>query len=209
MIEWLLDLIFPKVCSSCGSEGHYFCAPTSKSKPIIEFYPRPKRGWYLDGLIAAAPYHDQSLRQAIHTLKYERVPEVAKQLGEWMVASLRSRIDPNGVIVPVPLHPRRLIFRGFNQATLLAQPFALAGFEVVEALERRIDTVPQVELKRSKRAANVAAAFSPTSRVRELRQKAVFLLDDVATTGNTLNAAAKVLKAAGAKKVFGLVVARD
>ncbi|MDD5606052.1 MAG: hypothetical protein PHR51_01880 [Patescibacteria group bacterium] len=104
------------------------------------------------------------------------------------------------MIVPVPLHPRRLVMRGYNQAELLASYLG----DVHNVLKRTRRTLSQTGLSRARRVANVASAFVC---VRPVASEIV-LVDDVATTGATLNECAKVLKDAGARRVWGLVVAR-
>lgn len=209
IIDWMIDLVFPKNCSRCGQEGHYFCLIKKEPKPIIEFYSRLKKGWHLDGLMAATSYDNEPVRQAVHWLKYDRVADVATDLGKWMVNQLGVFINTDAVIVPVPLHKKRLVYRGFNQANLLTMAFEQAGWEAVEALIRHKNNSPQVELKRSERSLNIVNVFGPSKSINRVNAKIVFLLDDVATTGSTLNAAAKMLKKHGARKVFGLVAARD
>lgn len=205
-LNWLLDLIFPKLCTNCGKEGHYFCDINYKSEPSVEYF-KPKRGWYLDGILSGADYNTDFIAQAIQTMKYHRIPEIAKDLGNWLNQRLGGRIAPTAILIPVPLHPARATQRGFNQALLVAQSFG--RWPVVEALRRRVNTIPQVELSRSKRRTNVAQVFAPTPAIAQVVDEVVVLIDDVITTGSTLNSAAKVLKKHGARKVFGLVVARD
>lgn len=200
---------FPKICSRCSKEGHYICFPQISSEPIVEFYPKKRRGFYLDGLIAADDYRSGPLREAIHNMKYGRVKEIGRILGDQLAASADKFIDRKAVVVPVPLHQKRLRERGFNQAKILAESFGKAGWELAEALTRKRATAVQIDLDRPKRRQNVAGAFAKAPAIVQIHGKTVVLIDDVATTGATLNSCAKVLKWHGAAKVFGLVVARD
>ena len=111
-------------------------------------------------------------------------------------------------IVPVPLHPRRIRDRGYNQSLLLAKELAkLTGLDLEEKLLVRIkDTRPQVGSSRSNRRLNLEGSFRCE---RGVSGKTLILLDDVATTGSTLSACAAALKAAGATTVWGLALARE
>lgn len=206
LISLILDLVFPKICSRCGGEGHYLCSETQPSKPLVEFFSARKRGWYLDGIIAAYSYTNEPVRQAIHRMKYNRIPELATVLGQELKNQAGGLFDLSGIVVPVPLHRKRLAERGFNQAALIATQLP---FSLIEALIRTRSTSPQIDLKRPQRRLNMIDAFGPSPAINEVTRKTVFVVDDVATTGATLNACAKVLKAHGAAHVFGLVVARD
>jgi len=118
------------------------------------------------------------------------------------------------IVIPVPLHKFRENWRGFNQAVLLGREFARRfGFKFSDRiLERAVDTRPQVELKGKKRRENVKGAFSLNSgiesRGKMLSQRQLLLIDDVWTTGSTLRECGKVLKKAGAGKVWALTLAR-
>ena len=114
------------------------------------------------------------------------------------------------LVVPVPLHPWRRLRRGYNQAELLARPLAAAlGLPLRIALVRHRFAPPQSRLPRQRRLANVQDVFrSPRRHRRHLRGRHVLLVDDVATTGATLDAAARALLAAGTRTVIALTLAR-
>ena len=141
----------------------------------------------------------------IQSLKYQRRLTSASYLAQSFIQLVdQSRPD---LIVPVPLAPARLAHRGFNQAIELASPLAkhfnipLARTQVF----RCRDTVPQVSLPRKERAENIRDAFECRA---DLTGKVVWVVDDVMTTGATLNELARVLKAHGAERVENFVVAR-
>ncbi len=115
---------------------------------------------------------------------------------------------PGDVLTPVPLHPRRLRSRGYNQSALLAKELSKQlGLEVDQALLRRTNnTRPQVSASRDERRENVRGSFRCDGPADG---RSVILVDDVATTGSTLSACAAVLKAAGASSVWCLVLARE
>jgi ComF family protein len=114
------------------------------------------------------------------------------------------------VFVPVPLSDTKLRKRGYNQAEILAQELSRKfNFPVQNLLKRKKETKTQVGLTNLQRKLNIKEAFEIKIQNSKLKNQRFFLVDDVATTGSTLLEAAKVLKKTGAKKVFGLTLARD
>jgi ComF family protein len=166
----------------------------------------------IDGI--RAPYlFEGPMREAVHRLKYRGGRAAAPMLGGLLAGYLehhKSPAQPTGqVLVPVPLHPRRLRSRGYNQSHLLAKEAGkLLDMPVRKDLIRRAkDSPPQVEARsREQRRANVAGSFEAAAGVEGL---SILLVDDVATTGSTLFACGGALKEAGAASVWGLVLARD
>ena len=155
--------------------------------------------------------YDGALREIIHALKYEGRRTLASPLGALLRDAARDVLNEASCAVPVPLHPWRRLHRGFNQAADLA---ATLPIPVVHALWRRRMTAPQTGLSAGARRRNVRGAFrvSPLLRRRVLRamitDRIVLLVDDVRTTGATLDACAHVLRDAGAKEVRALTLAR-
>ena len=149
---------------------------------------------------------------ALRRLKYEERPDLARPLGHLLRRAARDADLAAGadVVVPVPLHPRRLAERGFNQAALLAAEVAgeLRAPTAPRALSRARDTPQQAMLDRAGRLNNVTRAFLAIDPAR-VRGRRVVLVDDVMTTGATLTACAEALLEAGASSVAGLVVARS
>lgn len=162
----------------------------------------------LDGL--RSPYRFEGLaREAIHRFKYQHLKALALPLAGLLAEYLKSHPIPAEIVVPVPLHPRRLRERGYNQTELLAR--GLAKLLELPALHgclvRRHHSLPQARTtSASQRRANVIGAFHSGEGVSG---KAVLLIDDVCTTGATLGACAQALKAAGAASVWGLTLARE
>ncbi len=152
--------------------------------------------------------HTSPLREVIHALKFEGVRVLAGPLGELLAdywLPLRIGVD---VVVPVPLHSARVRQRGYNQSALLASIFGAHTELPLEPqlLVRERATRPQLGLSRSERRLNVRDAFRcPSSDLSAMR---VLLIDDVLTTGATLEAAASALRACGAAEVWALTVAR-
>jgi ComF family protein len=155
----------------------------------------------------AAGDYDGSLREIIHAFKYDGRRSLAAPLARMMRDHGELLLRDADCVVPVPLHPWRRLTRGFNQAEELARRLDLP---VARALWRRRVTVPQTGLRPAERRRNVRAAFalSPLGRRERLHGRCVLLVDDVRTTGATLDACARVLKAAGAREVRALTVAR-
>jgi ComF family protein len=148
---------------------------------------------------------------AIHEFKYNRKMYFGQHLAEWIVTGGRKRVDWSGVdaIVPVPLHPRKKREREFNQAEYLADTVGAAFAKPVwkHSIRRVKDTPTQTLLSREERMDNLRHAFE-TRDSTVLKRKRVVLVDDVFTTGATLDACARVLRVAGAADVWVLTVAR-
>jgi len=150
------------------------------------------------------------MRQAIHELKYRNLRALAAPLVKLLQDYLITNPVPGEVLVPVPLHRKRLRERGYNQSSLLAQELGkVTNLPVVEdCLVRQQHAPPQARTASvSERQSNVADAF--TCGDERLRGKQVLLIDDVSTSGATLNACARTLKSAGTASVWGLVMARE
>ncbi len=221
-----LNIFFPKYCVGCGQYGSFLCFSCAKNIENVRtgtcYYCgritkdgktcpacRQRERSILAGIILSAGYEGGPVKEMIHHLKYNGILEFADMLGELMVERLRRKV-PKGeiVVVPVPLHRNRQGQRGFNQSELLARyvskKLKLPGGL---ALSKVVNTDPQVGKSGVYRKSNIQSAF----RVEDkglIEGKTVLLIDDVATTGSTLNECAKVLKSAGAKSVWGVVAAR-
>jgi ComF family protein len=163
----------------------------------------------IDGIRAPFKF-DGVVRQAVHQLKYRNLRVLAGTLAQLMSDYLTDYPLPGEVLVPVPLHRKRLRERGYNQSELLARELGrLANLPVVDdCLVRERHAVPQARaMNVEERRRNVAGVFC--CRNDRLRGKQVLLIDDVATSGATLDACAAALKAAGAISVWGLVLSRE
>jgi len=220
-----LSLLFPQWCIGCGAEGSFICHSCRLSLPRIlpELCPRCGRpqpsgtlcpgcvSWQaeIDGI--RSPFRfDGVIRQAIHQLKYRNFRALATPLAELLDDYMRTSPMPGEVLVPVPLHKKRLRERGYNQSGLLAKELGkLIHLPVVDDyLFRERYTPPQAKTSNvDERRSNVVGVF--TCRDDRFRDKKVLLIDDVSTSGATLDACAAALKAAGAVSVWGLVLARE
>lgn len=148
--------------------------------------------------------YDGTLREILHALKYDRRRSVAEPLAARMAVAGADVLRGADLAVPVPLHFSRLYSRGFNQAAELAR---YLGLPVANALRRRRKTATQTDLPEPKRFDNVREAFALRWRIR-VTGTIIVVVDDVSTTGATLDACARVLLAGGAREVRGLTAAR-
>jgi ComF family protein len=150
------------------------------------------------------------VREAVHQLKYRNLRALAPLLSGLLNDYMKTYPVPGEVLVPVPLHRKRLRERGYNQSRLLAEGLGrLNGLPVVtDCLVRQKNNPPQARtLTVEERRDNVVGVFA--CRDDRLRDKQVLLIDDVATSGATLDACAAVLKASGAVSVWALTFARE
>lgn len=231
----ILDLFFPKICAGCGKVGSYLCLNCSKNilqtdlvcpnceRPAIggKTHPLCRRKYGLDGLWSLGIYRDP-LRKIIQKLKYRFVQEEAEVLVDLMLnywakyspqllIEIKKDQGVGWVIVPVPLHPKRQKWRGFNQAEAIGQILSKKiGLDCCNYLKRVRFTKPQVGLKSHERRKNIKNAFALTNHfsLSTLHSMSILLIDDVWTTGATLKECCFVLKRAGAKKVWAITIAR-
>lgn len=228
-----VDFLFPERCLGCTRSGTRLCAICLKSIPLHHEMHCPgcsslapygalcetcKRlsEWHLDGLMVIAPYkHDSLLQHVIQELKYHHAFPLASLLSHWMSAFLLKMkmhdFLKDFLIQPVPLHTKRLQERSYNQADQLAHGLSQSlHLPMVDWIERHRYTQPQAQLSRAERLTNITSAFSFKSNSLQSIQlnKKIVLVDDVCSTGATLNECAKILKSNGVAVVWGLVLAR-
>ena len=206
-----VDLLFPQWCVGCGREGDFICPSCRLSLPLV--VPplclkcgKPQPGGTLcpscvswsaeiDGI--RSPFRFEGvIRQAIYQLKYSNLRALAATLAKLLHDYLATNPVPGEVLVPVPLHEKRLRERGYNQSSLLVKELGkLSGLPVVDdCLTRKQPAPPQTRTSTvAERRSNVANAFA--CRDQRLRDKPVLLIDDVATSGAT--------------SVWGLALARE
>lgn len=197
-----LELVTPPICDITGSPLAYDAGPGARSKELAWNHP------LYDKARAATVFNDMS-RRLVHELKYRDVPGVAALMARLMAPAVRDVTDGADMLVPMPLHPRRLAARRFNQAALVADRLSpLVGVPVARGAVRRVrHTRQQVGLSRDERANNLHRAFAVPRR-ESVDGKVVLLVDDVLTTGASADAVALALKDAGARAVRVAVFAR-
>ncbi|MFH0838433.1 MAG: ComF family protein [Patescibacteria group bacterium] len=219
-INILLNVLFPPRCAACKREGDFLCkncVQQFRIKPIKakSLHPSSEDFEHLDGVIYGLDYAENpEMQAAISQFKYKFNRELAYYFADLVCRKLKELRMINGrrtSFIPVPLHKKRLNYRGFNQAQLIAEATAERfgeGAEVNNLLCRVKNTSQQAKLNKKERRLNLTEAFEVTGDLESLSGKVCFLVDDVCTTGATLDNCARVLKENGIKKVYGLVVAR-
>lgn len=232
----LLDFVFPKKCVVCRKHGSYLCERCfaflsfdAKSLCLLcnsptfnnLTHPRCRRKQGIDGCFSALAYN-KTVQKLIFNFKYKPyLTDLKTVLSDLFYESIiqnqqfqQQREKSEWILVPIPLSASKLRKRGYNQAEILAKELSKKfGIPAQNLLERTRETKTQVGLTNLQRKLNVKDAFKLNSSFvtnhSSLKNANIFLVDDVATTGSTLLEAAKILKKAGAAKVFGLTLARD
>lgn len=224
-----LDFIFPKYCVNCRKVGAYICANCFS---FISFdvemiclvcnkgsfdgltHPKCRSKYSIDGAFSAISYKG-IVKKLIYNFKYKPyLSDLKNSLVELFYESIiqqeifQKAYKLKPVLVPVPLHKKRLNKRGYNHSKLLAEGLSQKlDLKLIDILERTKDTKSQFGLKLKDRKENLKGAFILNTSY--LIPDTVFLVDDILTTGSTLLEAARILKKQGAKKVWGLTLARD
>ena len=222
----VLDIFLPPSCFNCGSEGNWLCqscydqvafitsdicsrcgTPTNNNSLACEQCDNnPLHD--IDGIRVASYFEDNPIRVGIHRLKYRNHKAVASSLSQILAEAYAKYQLTCDVVVPVPLHPSRYKERGYNQSELLTKPLGeLLNLPVnTRTLHRTQKTKSQMTLGANERRKNVANAFECTDS--QLSSLSVLLIDDVCTTGSTLDSCAVALKETGVKSVWGLTLAK-
>ncbi|MBI2415306.1 MAG: ComF family protein [Candidatus Kerfeldbacteria bacterium] len=206
MLQWVLDALVPIHCVGCGCYNSWLCPDCLAAQwhPGCAHLPAdiaPTIGQ----LLFLGEYHAPLLQRAITTMKYQSISQLATIFG----LALRRWFDLESYdyIVPVPLHRRRLRERGFNQSAVMA---AACNRPIIPALQRTYYTKPQASLRRHERLTNVQTAFTQTLTMsRSLAGATILLVDDVCTTGSTLQQCAAVLQNNQPKRIDAAVIAID
>ena len=192
------------VCDGCGRPFEYDLGPGARCAAC------QMRPHAFDAARAACIYEDGS-RDPILRLKHGDRLDLAPLLARWISRAARELIAEADVVVPVPLHRWRMLRRRYNQAAEIARPLAAMNSRryLPDALVRKRATPSQAGKSGGGRRRNVAGAFAvPARRARQIEGRRILLVDDVFTTGATLDACARILKGAGADRVDVAVVAR-
>lgn len=227
----ILEIIFPNSCISCNeiiSSDGLLCAKCfAKTKFICDpkcqicSYPFEVEIKHLPPFcgkcISKKPYYDKALAiyqyneiisKAVTNLKYNDQTFLAKKFAQILFKNFKDEIDNCDIICAVPLHEKRLRVRKYNQAALIAKFLQPKKF-IPNLLFRLVNTTSQVKLKREDRERNLKKAFLLNKKYKNsIKDKTILLIDDVATTGATINNCARALKKSGAKKVAVLTIAK-
>jgi len=226
--NFILDTLFPITCLSCGEEGSFICLDCKATAKKLESqrcivcqrqapfglsHPNCQTPHGADGLVSFYDYHDEKVSKILIAGKYSFIPSAYEILGKAIAEQIKKHHEHLLAIPytlsPVPLHSSRKRWRGFNQAEILCQALSVElNLEMADVLVRQKITQIQKDLKKEQRLKNVSDAFKLKKDVNISGQNFI-LVDDVTTTGATLQEAVKVLKRNGAAKVICLTVARD
>lgn len=210
IVNWLWDAVFPQFCLVCEQEGDLLCA-ACEAKIVVPGLFLEVNANGLNAVRSLAQYETGSgIGKLIEHLKYQYAVAAAgavqRLVYRWCVQN--TALARPDLVVPIPLHRRRLAERGFNQASVIAFAVA-AGFSAPlgeDVIVRRRATKQQAKLDRTGRLKNMHDAFV-VKKPTQVKGRLVWLIDDVYTTGSTMQTAAKVLSEAGAC-VQGLTLAR-
>ena len=230
LTSWLLDILFPRFCIKCKKEGLYICNEcsifTSETQPVCPLcglaskFGKTHKSCYtpqcLDGLTSIWDYED-IIKDALHIIKYQGKFHILEELIERLISIITKNpesfsefvtllTDENTIITFVPIHKSKKIQRGFDQAELLADHIATLGNKKpIKLLERTKQTQSQFELNKKERLNNIKNAFS---FIGKENIKKVIIVDDIWTSGATMQECCRVLKENGATKVWGFTLAK-
>ncbi|MFC1615994.1 ComF family protein [Patescibacteria group bacterium] len=224
LINSVLDLIFPKYCLKCSQKAEYICNHCLNSFSTKKSLPSQIPSKCIDEFFVCDDYHhNEILKKLIFIYKFKFDKKLAKKLAFLMFRIFLSKSNSfsskNFFIVPVPSHPKRMKFRGFNPSELLCEyfihylmkspQFDQTYFEILNCLQRSSFNYEQKLLNKQQREEFIRNVFSFNSfYTNTIQNQTVILIDDVAATGSTLNECSRVLKNQGVKKIIALVVAK-
>lgn len=228
--ERILDWIFPPECAICTQQGAWICGQCHDTFIRV---PQNKCPWceraslegerqgttcnscrektHIAGFIFAWSYHHEGIKRIVHRCKFEGMSVVCAPMGGDIVAAIRSLWEGRDfdAIVPAPLHKKRLRERGFNQAYEITRSIGTElHIPIIDGMTRTRATRAQATMDHAERESNVRDAFTMKDKSASLAGKTILLIDDVCTTGATIQQAAKVLKEAGAKRIYAAAFAR-
>lgn len=231
--EIIADVLAPRVCVGCRGEGSWLCGPCVSaverdlniacvgcgrlSRFGVTCDPC-RRDFPLRGVVAIANYRDVAIQQLIQMVKYASARDAADAFAMLIregfesaaIAELRAQLGTSPLLVPVPLHRRRLAERGFNQSACIAESIAATGWGTVVpdgAFVRRKCSLPQSKSAPAQRFTNVEDVFT-CSEPAAVVGSPIVLVDDVVTTGATMAACARELRRVGAGPAWGFALAR-
>jgi len=226
MWKTILDILFPIQCLGCNQEGKFLCHSCFKSIPLNTKETK-------DNLLISSYYKNQLVKELIHRYKYDFVRDLAKPLSLLMIERLKRENIENLILVPIPLHTKRLKWRGFNQSELLAREIGkkmdIPIFDNI--LIRTKYSLPQAKIQNADlRRENIKDSFelrkplltSPYQERNNLLNnslpdkgglgwvnKNIILVDDICTSGSTLDECVRALETLKPKNIYKLVIARE
>jgi ComF family protein len=206
--EAILDTVLPRICLGCGQEGKYVC---NRCDLLLSEAPIFFSGGDLTELVSGWEY-DGLIKEIIVKVKYAGLFDAIDELAKKILETRKLELPAKTIITFVPMFKRKERERGFNQAELIARKVGeLTELEILPLLEKTRNTVSQTNLGKAERFANVKGSIRlKDDWLTQLsnRLNTILLVDDVWTSGATMRECARVLKRAGAKRVFGFTLAR-
>lgn len=236
LTQKITDTLFPQYCLNCHREGSIVCADcfglieinpwqfcpycvtpqrVIKSDVCPKHHHRP-----LNGLFSAVAYNQAIIKKIIHAYKYPPYLKILSTVLSQIIIAHFQTLENQTIfhksndvlIVPIPLTPKKIKQRGYNQSLLVAK--VLCNFFALpladELLIKVKETAPQAQLTKIERQRNIQGAFMINPNNHQcLKSKTIYLIDDVYTTGSTMNECARVLKKSGARRIYGIVIARE
>ncbi len=212
-LDTILDIVFPVYCVSCKEKGNFLCSQCLLESPQAE---RESANW----IFPLFDYRHIPIKKSIWFLKYKGKRNLAQIFAEAMYGRileevsemriLENFLDP--ILVPIPLAPKRLRERGFNQSTLICNELIKLDKNTNFILLKNVLIKPkdgehQAKIEdRNKRLKNIVGCFN-IKNPEKIKNRNIILIDDVTTTGATLNEAKKILKQSGAKKIIAFTIA--
>lgn len=232
MFEVLWDFIFPKKCIGCKKLGsylcpncfstihfaqNYFCAVCGRASYNGLTHPKCRGRYTIDGIFPVLNYKG-ILKKILYQYKYNpHLSDLTTTLGELMYEGfiqneilMKYKESDSSLVTSVPLHSSRQKTRGYNQSDLLAKDLAqrLQLSYSKKIIRRVVNTTPQFKLAKELRRENIKNAFQ-INNSNNIKNKTIFIVDDITTTGTTLSECARIIKRGGARKVFGIAFGHE
>ncbi len=225
-----MDILFPRFCLNCQKQGTYLCQDCQALIEVLEYQfclicnkrvidgktcKSCQRKTNLKGIYFAADYHNPLIKKIIHQFKYQPfIKDLAHPLAYLIINHfliLNKNIDwTQFKLTPIPLYKKKIKWRGFNQSQEIAQHISqFLKIPILNNILIRVKkTIPQIEIKSlEEKKENVKGAFI-CQNFHLIKNQKILLIDDILTTGATMEQGAKALKDAGAKEVWGVLIAR-
>ena len=213
IFEALIEILLPSRCFGCQAKYQILCSNCLNNAQKSEREANNQ-------IIALFDYHDPLIKRIIWSLKYHHLKALGIRLGQFLYENLLEYISEireytkgqKIIVIPVPISKKRFRIRGYNQALVIASGFCKSDKEEIFELRndiviKKIKTIPQARIKNRKdRLKNIRGAFAIKNQ-KKIKNRVIFVIDDVTTTGGTINEIIKILKKAKAKKVIGLAIA--
>lgn len=214
-INNFLDYVFPQFCLGCQREGTIFCATCLKKLELLPNNPKPwpEENFFFDECHVCLDYHNPLIKKLIKKYKYGFFDNLAEPIADLYIQKIKKlKLSNDYILCNTPLHPSKKRKRGFDQTEILAKKISSkTNLNYYDLLVRAKRTKTQAQLDKLARQKNVNQAFIINKNIdlNLIKGQKIVLIDDIATTGATLNEAALVLKKAGFSQIIGLALAKN